>query len=197
MAITEDTVEVLETTDRQRGLAALTLAFVADPVMRWAWPDPERYLTYWPQFADAFGGGAFERGTAHGLEDRTAIALWLPHGVEPDGDRRIEPHARHGHPGVRDINAMLEQMEEHHPTDDHWYLPLIGVEPVAQGRRLGSALLQHALETCDRDGLPAYLEATSPRNRNLYAHHGFGDVATIQAGSSPPLWAMLREPAPR
>ena len=92
---------------------------------------------------------------------------------------------------------MFEQMEEHHPTYDHWYLPLIGVEPVAQGRRLGSALLQHALETCDSDGLPAYLEATSPRNRNLYARHGFGDVATIQAGSSPPLWAMLREPAPR
>lgn len=55
--MTEDTVEVLETTDRQRGAAALTLAFSSDPVVRWAWPDPERYLTYWPQFVDAFGGG--------------------------------------------------------------------------------------------------------------------------------------------
>ena len=60
----------------------------------------------------------------------------------------------------------------------------MGVEPASQGRRLGSTLLQHNLDKCDRDGLPAYLEATSPRSRNLYARHGFDDVATIQAGSS-------------
>jgi hypothetical protein len=76
-----------------------------------------------------------------------------------------------------------------HPNDDHWYLPLTGVDPVAQGRDLGSALLRHALKTCDSDGLPACLEATSPRNPNLYARHGFNVVETIQAGTSPPLWA--------
>ena len=72
-----------------------------------------------------------------------------------------------------EIGGVFEQMDEHHPTHDHWYLPLMGVEPVAQGRRLGTTLLQHTLDKCDRDGFPAYLEATSPRNRNLYARHGF------------------------
>ena len=57
-----ETVEVIEATDRQRAVTSLTLAFSSDPVMRWGWPDSERYLTYWPQIADAFGGGAFERG---------------------------------------------------------------------------------------------------------------------------------------
>jgi GNAT superfamily N-acetyltransferase len=66
---------------------------------------------------------------------------------------------------------------------------------VAQGRGLGSALLRHVLATCDGDALPAYLEATNPRNRDLYARHGFDVVEVIQAGTSPPLWAMLREPA--
>ena len=94
-----------------------------------------------------------------------------------------------------DVNGMFEQMDELHPSGDHWYLPLTGVDPPAQGRRLGSTLLQHALAICDADRLPAYLEATSPRSRNLYAHHGFNDLGVIQAGSSPPLWAMLREPA--
>ena len=194
--MTVEAVEVIEATDRQRGVASLTLAFSSDPVMRWGWPDPERYLTYWPQFADAFGGGAFDHGTAHGLEDCVAVALWLPPGVGPDGetvmglmresmdDRTFE-----------DINGVFEQMDELHPTDDHWYLPLTGVDPVAQGRGLGTALLRHALKTCDSDGLPAYLEATSPRSRNLYARHGFNVVGVIQAGTSPPLWAMLREPA--
>jgi GNAT superfamily N-acetyltransferase len=98
-------------------------------------------------------------------------------------------------PTFEDVNGLFEQMDDLHPTDDHWYLPLTGVDPVAQGRGLGSALLAHALKTCDSDGLPAYLEATSPRNRSLYERHGFNVVETIQAGTSPPFWAMLREPA--
>jgi len=191
------TVEVVDETARQHGVATLTLAFSSDPVVRWAWPDSERYLTYWPRFVEAFGGRAFEEGTAHGLEDHVAVALWLPPGVESDGET-VMNIVRESMDDQRyeDITGVFAQMDEHHPTDQHWYLPLMGVEPVSQGRRLGSALLQHALERCDRDGLPAYLEATSPRSRNLYARHGFDDVATIQAGSSPPLWAMLREPDP-
>jgi hypothetical protein len=91
------------------------------------------------------------------------------------------------------INGVFEQMDEYHPTAAHWYLPLTRVDPIAQGRRLGCTLLQHALAICD--GLPAYLEATSPRSRNLYSRHGFNVVGVIEAGSSPPLGAMLREPA--
>jgi GNAT superfamily N-acetyltransferase len=193
--MTVEAVEVIEATDRQRGVASLTLAFSSDPVMRWAWPNPERYLTYWPQFADAFGGRAFDHGTAHGLED-CAVALWLPPGAGPD-EETVMGLMRESMDDqtFEDVNGVFEQMAEFHPTDDHWYLPLTGVDPVAQGRGLGSALLRHALKTCDSDGLPAYLEATSPRNRNLYARLGFNDVEVIQAGTSPPLWAMLREPS--
>jgi GNAT superfamily N-acetyltransferase len=194
--MTVEAVKVIEATDRQRGVASLTLAFSSDPMVRWAWPDPERYLTYWPQFADAFGGRAFDHGTAHGLEDCVAVALWLPPGVGPD-EETVMGLVRESMDDqtFEDINGVFEQMAELHPTDDHWYLPLTGVDPVAQGRGLGSALLRHALKTCDSDGLPAYLEATSPRSRNLYARLGFNDVEVIQAGTSPPLWAMLREPS--
>jgi GNAT superfamily N-acetyltransferase len=194
--MTVEAVEVIEATDRQRAVASLTLAFSSDPVMRWGWPDPKRYLTYWPQIADAFGGSAFDHGTAHGLEDCVAVALWLPPGVGPDGETVMGlMRESMDDQTFEDINGVFEQMDELHPTDDHWYLPLTGVDPVAQGRRLGTTLLRHALKTCDSDGLPAYLEATSRRSRNLYARHGFNIVQTIQAGTSPPLWAMLREPA--
>jgi GNAT superfamily N-acetyltransferase len=195
--MTVEAVEVIAATDRQRGVASLTLAFSSDPVMRWGWPDPERYLTYWPQIADAFGGGAFDHGTAHGLEDFEAVALWLPPGAEPDAETVVGGLMRASMDDrtFADIAGVFEQMDELHPKDDHWYLPLMGVEPVAQGRGLGTTLLRHALKTCDRDRLPAYLEATSARSRGLYARHGFNVVEIIQAGTSPPLWAMLREPA--
>ncbi len=187
---------MIAATDRERAIASLTLAFSSDPVMRWAWPDPERYLTYWPRFAEGFGGQAFDDGTAYGLQDCLAVALWMRPGVGPDEETVMGVMGESLDDQIlKDVNGLFEQMAELHPTADVWYLPLIGVDLVAQGRGLGSALLRHAAATCDNDGLPAYLEATNPRNRDLYARHGFNVVDVIQAGTSPPMWAMLREAA--
>ena len=187
---------MIRAADRQKGVSTLTLAFETDPIMRWCWPDPDQYTTYWPRFAEAFGGRAFDHGTAYGLEDCVAVALWLAPGVGPDEATVMEVMGESTTDEILDdVNGLFEQMEHFHPTADHWYLPLTGVAPVAQGRGLGSMLLRHALATCDRDGLPAYLEATTPRSRDLYERHGFDTVGIIQAGSSPPMWAMLREPA--
>jgi GNAT superfamily N-acetyltransferase len=193
--VTSASVEVVPSADRRRGVAALTLAFAADPIMRWAWPDADQYATYWPRIAEAYGGRAFDYGTAHVLENFAAVALWLPPGAESDDAALGKLVAEScGDQILRDLDAVFEQMARFHPAGELWFLPLIGVDPVAQGRGLGSALLRHGLAACDRDGLPAYLEATSPRNRTLYERHGFRVVEVIQAGSSPPMWAMLRKP---
>jgi len=188
-------VSVILPAERHRAVSTLTLAFASDPVVRWVWQDPHRYAAYWPRFIEAFAGRAFESGTAHGVEGLAAVALWLPPGVGIDEktitavlDESVAASAR------VDVDGLFEQMDGFHPTFDHWYLPLAGVDPPAQGRGLGSSLLRHALETCDRDGVPAYLEATAPRNRDLYARHGFKEIGVIQEGGSPPMWPMLRQP---
>jgi ribosomal protein S18 acetylase RimI-like enzyme len=62
------------------------------------------------------------------------------------------------------------------------------------GQGCGSALLRHALTRCDRDGVPAYLESSNPRNVPLYQRHGFEIIGSIQAGRSPTLVPMLRRP---
>jgi GNAT superfamily N-acetyltransferase len=189
-------VDVIQTADRQRAVVTLTLAFAADPVTRWAWPDTYQYATYWPKFVEAFGGRAFDHGTAHGLDDCRAVALWLSPGLGPDEETLMElTRASMDDQVFEDTVGLFEQMDAVHPTVEHWYLPLTGVDPVAQGRRLGSTLMQYALAICDSEGLPAYLEATSPRSRNLYARHGFDLIEVIQSGTSPPLWAMLRPPS--
>jgi hypothetical protein len=194
--MTVESVEVIEATNRQHGIASLTLAFSSDPVMRWAWPDQEKYLAYWPRVADAFVGGAFDQGTAHGLEDCLGVALWLPPGAGPDGETVMGlMRESMDDETFEDINGVFEQMDELHPNGDHWYLTLMGVDPGDQGFCLCSLLLRHALKMSNSHGLPAYLQATTPRNRDLYARQGFNVVEAIQAGTSPPLWAMLREPA--
>jgi GNAT superfamily N-acetyltransferase len=85
-------------------------------------------------------------------------------------------------------------MEASHPAFAHWYLSLIGVDPAAQGRGLGSALMHHVLAEVDSVGVPAYLEATSPRNRTLYERHRFESIGVIQHGGSPPMWPKIRYP---
>jgi GNAT superfamily N-acetyltransferase len=71
---------------------------------------------------------------------------------------------------------------------------MIGVVPDKQGNGYGSALLRHALERCDSDDKLAYLESSSDKNIPLYERHGFEVLGTIQVGSSPPLFPMLRRP---
>jgi GNAT superfamily N-acetyltransferase len=89
----------------------------------------------------------------------------------------------------------LNWMEKRHPHERHWYLPAIGVTPAWQGRGYGAALLRPMLERCDSDRVPAYLEASTPRNRALYERNGFEVVEEGRyAEDGPPLWRMWREP---
>ena len=188
-------VRVATTADEDRALAVLALAFASDPMSRWAWPDPHTYLTYFAPLARAFGGRAFEEGTAHVAGEFAGAALWLPPGVHPDEETmgalmaQTVPEANQA-----DMFTVFEQMGAYHPTEPHWYLPMIGVDPIQQGRGIGSALLKHALAACDRDGVPAYLESSNPKNVPLYQRHGFEVIGSIQTGRSPTIDAMLRRP---
>jgi GNAT superfamily N-acetyltransferase len=181
--------------DVDRVVAVVALAFAADPAMRALYPDPQQYLTYGPAFVRAFGGSAFEHGVVDSVAGYAGAALWLPPGVHADEaalgkllEASVAPDELDG------VAAAFGQFEVHHPHAPHWYLPLIGVDPAQRGRGYGAALLRHALARCDRDGAPAYLEATSPRNRALYERHGFAAVGTIRAGAWPPIWPMVRRP---
>jgi GNAT superfamily N-acetyltransferase len=90
--------------------------------------------------------------------------------------------------------ALITKMEHRHLREPHYYIPYVGVAPQAQGKGLGSVLLHATFDRCDRDGLPAYLEATSRRNVALYERLGFEHVGEFNLGSSPPLWPMRRRP---
>jgi GNAT superfamily N-acetyltransferase len=119
----------------------------------------------------------------------------LPPGVTPDDEamNRVFEEST-ADVDQDDLASFSEQQANHHPHGSCWYLPMIGVDPMRQGKGYGSLLLDHALAICDRESLPAYLESTSPRSRALYERHGFEAIGEIQAGKSPPMWPMLRKP---
>lgn len=179
----------------------LTVSFLDDPVMRWAFPDartrPRRLTTLWSYVAE---GVYLPHGGCTTIEDHRAVALWRPAGA-PDSS---EFWAANGERFVIEMEGEVERtgeltalMSAHHPDHvDHWYLLAIGVAPEWQGRGLGGLLLEHTLDHLDRVGLPAYLEATSDRSRRLYRRHGFVDTAEFAPDGGPPIWGMWRDPNP-
>lgn len=187
-------VKTAMATDEARVIDALKLAFVADPAARWVWPSPQKYLEHFSIFAKAFGGRAFEHGSAYYVADYVGAALWLPPNVHPDVDTLITLLQSTGSAEAqKDGPVVFEKMGSYHPGEPHWYLPLLGVDPLQHGKGLGSALMQHALSRFDNDGIPAYLESSNPRNISFYERHGFEKLGKIQVGTSPSIVPMLRK----
>jgi GNAT superfamily N-acetyltransferase len=191
-------IKPVTASDEADVVAMEVLTFCTDPMMRWMYPEPDQYLTHFPQFIRTFGGKAFEHNTAYYIDGYMGAALWFPPGVEPD----IDPLVTLFQHSVADqeqaaLFLILEQMDHYHPTQPHWYLSILGVEPTQQGKGYGSALMQHVLQECDRTDLPAYLESSKPSNIPFYERHGFKLLGTIQAGTSPPLFPMFRHPQSR
>ncbi len=193
--MSEDRVNVAGQADEDAVVAALTIAFAGDPMTRWSWETPEAYLSSFPRFARAFGGGAISLGTAHYTEGFSGAALWYPPGEWPDEEALVgvieETTSEARRPAVY---AIIEEMGNFHPKEPHWYLPLIGVDPRFQGKGVGSLLMKHALDVCDREGVAAYLESSNPRNIPFYERHEFVALGAIQHGDSPVVVPMLRRP---
>lgn len=181
--------------DLESSTAILLMAFSADPVARWTYPNAADYVRYFPEFIRAFAGRAFLSGTAYVSKDEGGTALWLPPNVGPDEDAVMEVFERSVSADLKeDVYNLLEAMGSFHPDEPHWYLPMIGVDTAKQGNGVGSALMAMAVARCDSDELPAYLESTNPRNISLYERFGFEVIGKIQYGGSPPVFPMLRMP---
>lgn len=185
--------------------AALAQAFVSDPVVEFLLPQRTRqaarrelmFTLEMQTYVLPQGGLMFTADDGAGGLAGGCLAL------PPDGWRM--PRTADGRTAVRWLLALGMQfprvtrvqwaMEEHHPAEPHYYIRWIGVRPGLQGQGLGSALMRPALDRCDRDGRPAYIEASSERSAALYERLGFvhQGVRELPDGG-PPVWPMLRPP---
>jgi len=175
-------------------VSVITLAFSTDPMARWSLPDPLTYLGVMPSVVRAFGARAFDSQSAYCVDGFRGAALWLAPGTEPDSEGLMTVMQDNVPPAILpDLMGVFEQMGRYHPTEPHWYLPLIGVDPACQGQGHGSTLMRYAVDRCDRERLPAYLESSNPRNISLYLRHGFEIIGEIQVGTSPRMTPMYRK----
>lgn len=91
--------------------------------------------------------------------------------------------------------GAINAIEKAHPTEEHYYLEVLGTRSDVQSRGVGSAAISHLLERCDAEGMPAYLESSNVRNVPFYARHGFESTGEVVVGKgAPTVTAMWREP---
>lgn len=182
---------------------ALAGAFYEDPHFSWIVRDDWRRMRKLERGFETFTRHIWlPEGECYTHARLFGAAMWLPPGAWHTGlleQLRLLPAIAANL--RRDLPRFLRAfsfIESKHPREpDHWYLPVIGVAPEAQGRGFGAALLRPRLERCDAEGMPAYLEASSPRNRALYERNGFETIEQCTyARGAPPLWRMWREPRP-
>ena len=187
------TATIANDTEINHAIATLVLAFATDPVARWMYREPDQYLLHIPRLFRALGTGSFEAGAAQRSSDGLGVALWLPPNVHGD-DGPLEAIIAESIVKEKqaDARALFERTEHYRPTEPHWYLSLIGVEALHRNRGYGAVLLQRGLSQCDREHHPAYLWSSNLQNTSLYQRHGFEIMAAIQAGSSPPIFPMVR-----
>jgi GNAT superfamily N-acetyltransferase len=188
--------------DIQPVARALAQAFYDDPHFRWfVRDDAKRMQRLERGFATFIGRVWLRQDEGYTHERLIGAALWMPPNtwhLGPLAQLLLLPAiARTLRADTPRLLKALMFIETKHPRGPaHWYLPIIGVAPPWQGRGYGAALLRPVLERCDRDRVPAYLEASTPRNRTLYERNRFEATEECRyAADGPPLWRMWREPA--
>jgi len=182
---------------------AMARAFSDDPALGFLLGDEDREARLHRFFQTELRVVAFPHEIVWATDDLSAGAIWARPGAwrVPLGATLRELPAMAGVFGRRLPLAFWARLrlEARHPSKPpSYYLAAIGVEPAAQGRGLGSALLEPMLATIDAEGAAAYLEASTPRSRVLYERHGFVQAGEINLPrEGPPVWPMWRDPRPR
>ena len=192
-------VRHLRAEDLPDATEVLTRAFSTDEVFTWVFPDEAKrpgQVRIWMEMAARL---SHQRGHAYVTDPPGGVTAWSPPDVEFFDDATlglIGTLIGAADPARAEITlTSLAEVGAHHPEEAHFYLHAIGVDPDAQGQGLGSVLLGQMTAVCDAQGLPAYLESSSARNRTLYERHGFEVTAELEMPmDGPTVRPMWREP---
>ena len=179
--------------------ALLARAFERDPIYRWMLPDDARWQRIAPGlFREivvlfATTGLVLTDGACGG------VALWNP--PEPRPRRLLESiafslriAARLGRATGR-LARVASALAALHPPERHWYLGVLGADPLRRERGIGTSLLAPILARCDAERLAAFLETAAPENLPFYRGRGFEVVGETSVPGGPTIWAMRRAPS--
>lgn len=200
-AIERPTLRCATAADVSRLADALADAFMHDPVYTWMLPGrlwiKRRLRAMFTAEMECYG---LRHGTVWTTPDYDGAVIELPPGAceMPTSMTGKEALMWLRALGTRLTLAARAQraMEARHLSEPHFYVRIVGVRTARQGRGLGSALLRATLQRSDSAGVPAYIEASTPRSAALYERLGFVHLGAFELpDGGPPVWPMRRSPA--
>jgi ribosomal protein S18 acetylase RimI-like enzyme len=178
------------------------------PAFRVEFPDPRvRHRVLLP-FQTAAARDVAIYGSLLGayLDDHLAgVALWQPPGRFPLSTlrkARMAPAllraalaAPRAFPGFARSGAALERA---FPDEPVWYLETLGIQPNAQRRGVGTALLAAGLATVDADHVACHLHTSDEANLAYYRRWGFElTYPGFPAGPGGPTYYGMTRPGVR
>ena len=199
--MTETTIRKATFADVNLLVPHLARAFDNDPFINWlVRQDDKRACGFDALFRAWLCKLSLPHGEVLTTDDCVGGALWYPPGKSKIGFTQkmslLPAMIRVGSlRGLKRIIDLGDALDRIHPTERHYYLPFIGVDPDHQRKGLGIALMRPVLEQCDHEGCGAYLENSNEVNSAFYERRGFAvvDKAVLGQGA-PPLWPMWRDP---
>jgi len=194
-------------TDIPKLAAVLARAFDADPFINWCVLQDsrraERFTVTFDLILRRISKDLNETFTTTSLD---GCAIWKrpsEHALRFGEQLSLLPAFARvmGWPALPRFSRFLEcaqRLHERLAPLPHYYLFMLGVDPAAQRRGIGSQLLEPVLARCDEEQKVAYLETARAENVPYYARHGFQVAHVLDEVRFPKLWLMLRLPnAPR
>jgi ribosomal protein S18 acetylase RimI-like enzyme len=180
----------------------LARAFADDPLWAWLLPDADARGRRLPWlFERALADLRVATLEAVG-EPLLGVASWIPPATEVAAPRLRTvvgaiARMRRGFGRLVQYGREAAKLELEVGSGVTWRLGGLGVDPGAQRRGYGSALLRRGLERADAAGVRVMLLTSNPANLAFYEAHGFAVAAerALPAGG-PPGWAMVRPVAP-
>jgi len=171
-------------------------AFLIAPVGDWLIPDVAARRSVYINYFAIFVRHGLHHGIVELNRERTAVAIWYPRAENTPGPANYHAQLAAACGPFTDRFRLLDAtFAKHHPARFHHHLAFLGVSPAEQSNGVGSSLLQHHHTFLDRVGIPAYLEASTVRSRDLYLRHGYMVSNPFHLpNGGPPLWPMWRNP---
>jgi GNAT superfamily N-acetyltransferase len=199
--MTEAVVLPLREEEIGEASAVIARAFHDDALTVHLYPDADARGRLAPVMFEAIVRYDWLFGQVDRLPGLTAVATWL----KPDN--AMETPERLAAAGFNELSeeipldrldaffSVVGPAHECAVPEPHWYLRLIGVDPVHQGERLGSTLLRYGLDRADASGHPCFLETFAERNAPFYLRHGFDLVIDeVEPGTGIRIWGFHRPP---
>jgi GNAT superfamily N-acetyltransferase len=150
------------------------------------------------RFAKLVGVAYVPAGNPNGL-----LLGWRLPVAEPSLEQMMEAglaplHELIGKEPVARFEDLVGQIEAHQTrliSLPCWYLAVLGVDPVHQGKGIGSALVRAFLARADTDGIPSCLWTTTQANVGFYESFGYKVAAEdVVPDSELRYWIFERAP---